>query len=1115
VEFLAPDPDAMPKRTDLKKILLIGSGPIIIGQACEFDYSGSQACKALREEGYTVVLVNSNPATIMTDPELAHRTYIEPITWEVVARIIEKERPDALLPTVGGQTALNCAMKLHEHGVLDQYKVEMIGARPAAIAKAEDREQFKAAMVKIGIDVPRSGVARTLAAALEIYQTVGPTCVIRPSFTLGGTGGGIAYNREDFLDLVTRGLDLSPTCEVLIEESVIGWKEFELEVMRDAADNVVIVCSIENFDPMGVHTGDSITVAPAQTLSDKEYQRLRDMSLAIIREIGVETGGSNIQFGVNPVNGHVVAIEMNPRVSRSSALASKATGFPIAKIAAKLAVGYRLNELRNDITRETPACFEPTIDYVVTKVPRWAFEKFPDADPTLTTQMKSVGETMAIGRTFKESLQKALRGLETGRFGLGCDRHDRWGQADQPDFDEIAGRLSTPNSERVWYIRYAFKTGMSVEDVFERTKIDPWFLYQIKDILEVEDELSACADPINAPASLWLKAKQHGFSDRQLSHIWHIHEPEIRRLRLEKGVVPAFKLVDTCAAEFEAYTPYYYSTYESGVRGQGSGVRSQQADSSQTPDPWLLTPGEDETRPLGDKQRIMILGGGPNRIGQGIEFDYCCCQAAFALSAAGYETIMVNSNPETVSTDYDTSDHLFFEPLTSEDVLNIFDRMKPTGVIVQFGGQTPLNLARALEQSGVPIIGTSTDSIDQAEDRKRFQELVERLQLKQPPNGIAMDLQEALHAARRIGYPVLIRPSFVLGGRGMEIVYDENALARYMERAMELSPGKPILIDKFLESAMEVDVDCISDGKRTIVGGVMQHIEEAGIHSGDSACVLPPHSLHPELVEEIKRQTRELARELQVKGLMNIQMALTRDGTIYILEVNPRASRTIPFVSKATGVQLARLAALVMVGKTLDELKLFEEVTPKYYSVKESVFPFNKFIGVDIILGPEMRSTGEVMGLDDTFPVAFAKSQMAANSLLPEKGKIFMSVADRDKMEVLPIARALVELGFTLISTRGTARALREAGIAVIEVPKVQEGRPNLIDFMKNHEISLVINTPSGQGARTDEGRIRAAAVLHGVTCITTLAAAQAAVVACRETRGRPLTVTPLQDRYS
>jgi carbamoyl-phosphate synthase large subunit len=1112
----------MPKRTDLRKILLIGSGPIVIGQACEFDYSGTQACKALREEGYTVVLVNSNPATIMTDPGMADRTYVEPITWDVVARIIEKERPDALLPTLGGQTALNCAMDLHHHGVLDKYKVEMIGARPHAIAKAEDREQFKAAMIKIGIAVPRSGVARSLAEAQQIRDQIGLPCVLRPSFTLGGTGGGIAYNREEFNELIARGLDLSPTNEVLIEESVIGWKEFELEVMRDGADNVVIVCSIENFDPMGVHTGDSITVAPAQTLSDKEYQRLRDLSLAIIREIGVETGGSNIQFAVNPPDGRVVAIEMNPRVSRSSALASKATGFPIAKIAAKLAVGYRLDELRNDITRETPACFEPTIDYVVTKVPRWAFEKFPDADPTLTTQMKSVGETMAIGRTFKESLQKALRGLETGRFGLGCDRHDRWGTATQPAFDEIASRLSTPNAERVWYIRYAFKAGLTVEEIHERTHIDPWFLNQILDIVQLETRLRAYSGTAGVPASLLLQAKQYGFSDRQLAFLWHTSEREIRRLRLSLGVAASFKLVDTCAAEFEAYTPYYYSTYEAPVfaidketRRQGDkGTRGEEASSVSLSPCLLVSLSEDETRPPHGKDRIMILGGGPNRIGQGIEFDYCCCQAAFALREAGFETIMVNSNPETVSTDYDTSDHLFFEPLTAEDVLNIYERMRPKGAIVQFGGQTPLNLARALESAGVPIIGTSVESIDRAEDRKLFQELVQELNLKQPANGTATDPHEAVHIARRIGYPVLVRPSFVLGGRGMEIVYEEGTLRRYMERAVELSSGKPVLIDKFLEAAMEVDVDCIADGRRTYIGGVMQHIEEAGVHSGDSACVLPPHSLPPAVVEEIKRQTRAMASALNVRGLMNVQFAVSRDHTVYVLEVNPRASRTVPFVSKATGVPLARLAALVMVGKTLDELGLFDEVVPKYFSVKESVFPFNKFLGVDIILGPEMRSTGEVMGIDDSFPVAFAKSQLAASAALPPAGKVFVSVADRDKAEILPIARALAELGYTLVSTRGTARALRSAGIAVEEVPKLQEGRPNLVDYMKNNEIALVINTPSGQGARTDEGKIRAQAVSHGITCITTVAAAQAAVVACREARGRALTVAALQDRY-
>jgi carbamoyl-phosphate synthase large subunit len=1108
----------MPKRTDLQKILLIGSGPIVIGQACEFDYSGTQACKALREEGYTVVLVNSNPATIMTDPGMADRTYIEPVQWDVVAKIIERERPDALLPTLGGQTGLNTAMDLHRHGILEKYSVQMIGANPSAIEKAEDREKFKAAMLMIGLDVPKSGVARSLADGQAVLRQVGLPCVLRPSYTLGGTGGGIAYNREEFNELIARGLDLSPVTEVLIEESVIGWKEFELEVMRDKADNVVIVCSIENFDPMGVHTGDSITVAPAQTLTDKEYQRMRDAAIAIIREIGVETGGSNIQFAVNPRDGHLVAIEMNPRVSRSSALASKATGFPIAKIAAKLAVGYRLDELRNDITRETPACFEPTIDYVVTKVPRFAFEKFPEADPTLTTQMKSVGETMAIGRTFKESLQKALRGLETGHFGLGCDRADRWGTPRQPDANEISSKLATPTAERIWFIRYAIKAGLSVEDIHQRSKIDRWFLSNIREIVEMEDRLRACPNLDAAAASadgrlpLLLEAKQFGFSDRQLSHLWRTSEADVRAVRKAHGIEATFKLVDTCAAEFEAFTPYYYSSYETPVRVLKSEIRSPKSETN-SDFGFRISDLEDETRPPRDKESIMILGGGPNRIGQGIEFDYCCCQAAFALREAGFETIMVNSNPETVSTDYDTSDHLFFEPLTAEDVLTVCDRMQPKGLIVQFGGQTPLNLAKALETAGAPIIGTSVDSIDVAEDRERFGALVERLGLKQPANGTATDLQQAIHAARRIGYPVLVRPSYVLGGRGMEIVYDEFAFRRYVERAIEVSPGKPVLIDKFLDSAIEVDVDCIADGNRTLIGGVMQHIEEAGIHSGDSACVIPPHSLPREVVEEIKRQTRELARELQVKGLMNVQFAVTRDGTVHVLEVNPRASRTVPFVSKATGIPLARFAALVMVGRSLDELGLFEEIVPAHYSIKESVFPFNKFPGVDIILGPEMRSTGEVMGIDDSFPMAFAKSQMAANSPLPKEGLVFVSVADRDKAEVVPIAKALADMGYRLISTHGTARALRAAGVVVREVPKLQEGRPNLVDLMKNDQVDLVINTPSGRGMQTDEGKIRAAAVANGVTCITTLAAAHAAVEACRAMRESELTVRSIQER--
>ena len=1115
----------MPKRTDIKKILLIGSGPIVIGQACEFDYSGTQACKALREEGYTVVLVNSNPATIMTDPDMADRTYIEPITWPVVEKIIARERPDALLPTLGGQTGLNTAMDLFRHGVLQRYGVEMIGARAEVIDKAEDRQKFKDAMLKIGVDVPRSVVVRSLAEALLAVEQVGLPCVLRPSFTMGGSGGGIAYNHEEFVTRVVHGLDLSPVHEVLVEESVIGWKEYELEVVRDVADNVVIICSIENLDPMGVHTGDSITVAPAQTLSDKEYQRMRDAAKAIIREIGVETGGSNIQFAVNPRDGRMVAIEMNPRVSRSSALASKATGFPIAKIAAKLAVGYTLDELRNDITRETPACFEPTIDYVVTKVPRFAFEKFPEADPTLTTQMKSVGETMAIGRTFKESLQKALRGLEVNRFGLGCDRKDLWGTPAQPARDDIIPKLARPNAERIWYIRYAFKAGLTVEEVHTRTGIDRWFLDAIRDLVAVEDELRAVGSLDRVTPELMLKAKQHGFVDVQLANLWECPVTEVHRRRQQMGIRAVFKSVDTCAAEFEAYTPYYYSTYESPVARTGSspvartddgpGSAAPATDPSPAPAAASLVT-EDEVRPPTDKTRIMILGSGPNRIGQGIEFDYCCVQAAFALRAAGYEVIMVNSNPETVSTDYDTSDHLFFEPLTVEDVLNIHDRMRPQGVIVQFGGQTPLNLAKALEANGVTIIGTSVNSIDIAENRERFARLIAELGLKQPANGTARERAEALQVARKIGFPVLVRPSFVLGGRDMKIVYSEDELSAYMTRIEpDLSPKRPVLIDQFLENATEVDVDCLSDGVRTVIGGVMQHIEEAGIHSGDSACVIPPHSLPPAVVEEIKTQTRKLAAALHVKGLMNIQFAVTAAHDVYVLEANPRASRTIPFVSKATGVPLARLAALVMVGKTLDELGVTDVPVPKHYSIKESVFPFNKFPGVDIILGPEMKSTGEVMGIDDSLPMAFAKSQMAASAPLPTSGTVFISVAKRDKEAVLPIARGFAEMGFKLIATRGTARFLAEHGVAVDVVPKIAEGaRPNLLDYMKNGQVSLIINTPSGRSSAPDEGKIRAEAVAHRVTCITTLSAAQAAVEACRALRERELVVAALQDRF-
>ncbi|MFO1019995.1 MAG: carbamoyl-phosphate synthase large subunit [Planctomycetales bacterium] len=1060
----------MPRRDDIHKILIIGSGPIVIGQACEFDYSGTQACKALREEGYEVVLVNSNPATIMTDPGTADRTYIEPITWEYVQRIIERERPDALLPTLGGQTGLNTAMDLARRGILKQLNCELIGAKEDVIAKAEGRESFKQAMIKIGLDVPRSKTIHTLEEGRAAIKDLGLPVVIRASYTLGGTGGGIAYNRDEFEQMVKKGLALSPVNEVLLEESIIGWKEYEMEVMRDCADNVVIVCSIENFDPMGVHTGDSITVAPTQTLTDKEYQRMRDATIAVMREIGVETGGSNVQFAINPKNGRMVVIEMNPRVSRSSALASKATGFPIAKIAAKLAVGYRLDEIRNDITRETLACFEPTIDYVVTKIPRWTFEKFPDADPLLTVQMKSVGETMAIGRTFKESFQKALRGLETGHFGLGGGAKDFWGTDRQPTRDEIEQKLATPNAERVFYIRYAFKSGMTLQQIHELTHIDPWFLEQIEQLTNIETEIKSAERLDKASPELIRKAKRNGFSDKQLSFWWDSTEMEVRHHRKSLGITATFKQVDTCAAEFEAYTPYYYSTYES----------------------------EDEApAPRSDMKRIVILGGGPNRIGQGIEFDYCCCQASFALRELGIESVMVNSNPETVSTDYDTSDLLFFEPLTTEDVLNICDRLQPDGVIVQFGGQTPLNLARGLEAAGVKIVGTSPDMIDVAEDRNRFQALLEKLGLRQPPNGIATNVQQARHAAEQIGYPVLVRPSYVLGGRAMEICYDEASVIRYMTQAVDASPDRPVLIDKFLEDATEVDVDAISDGEITLVGGVMEHIEEAGVHSGDSACVLPPFSLPTEVIEEIKEATYKLARSLQVRGLMNIQFAVKMvDGkhTVYVLEVNPRASRTSPFVSKATNVSLARIAAKVMAGVSLRDQGVTEEVVPSHFSVKESVFPFNRFPGVDIILGPEMRSTGEVMGIDDDFPIAFAKSQVAAGTKLPSSGRVFLSMAGKHKGSLIDPAMRLEKLGFKLLATSGTARVLQEHGVNVEVVRKLQEGRPNLLDYMTNQDVHLIFNTPSGKGARTDEGRIRAAAVANGIPCITTVSGCIAVV---------------------
>jgi carbamoyl-phosphate synthase large subunit len=1114
----------MPRRDDLHKILIVGSGPIVIGQACEFDYSGTQACKALREEGYTVVLVNSNPATIMTDPATADRTYIEPLTWEIVAKVIEKERPDALLPTLGGQTGLNLAMDLWRHGVLEKFGVEMIGANADVIDKAESRDRFQQAMQQIGLDLPKGKTVRSVEEAQEWVKEIGLPAVVRPSFTLGGSGSAIAFNRADFDQLVRRGLNQSPVHQVLIEESIIGWKEYEMEVMRDKDDNVVIVCSIENFDPMGIHTGDSITVAPAQTLTDKEYQRMRDASLAVIREIGVETGGSNIQFAIHPGTGRMIVIEMNPRVSRSSALASKATGFPIAKIAAKLAVGYRLHELPNDITRETTACFEPTIDYVVTKVPRFAFEKFPEADSTLTTQMKSVGETMAIGSTFKESFQKALRGLEVRSDGFGSDRLDLWGTEAQPSEEEIIAKLMNPGAERVWYLRYAFKSGMSVDKVRELTGIDPWFLDNLLEIVETEEALrhSAAQQPpappgVRAtaiPTDLLRTAKRQGFSDCQIANIFGSTETEVRVERLRRGIRATFKSVDTCAAEFEAYTPYYYSTYED----------------------------EDEVppKPAGTK-RIIILGGGPNRIGQGIEFDYCCCHASFALKELGIESVMINSNPETVSTDYDTSDMLFFEPLTVEDVLNICDRVQPDGVIVQFGGQTPLNLARRLANAGVPIIGTSVDAIEAAEDREKFQQLLNKLGLRQAPNGIARTMDEARREAVKIGYPLLVRPSFVLGGRAMEICYDTAQMERFVAEAFIAAEGQPVLIDRFLEGATEVDVDCIADGKDVIVPGIMEHIEEAGVHSGDSACAIPPYSLPGPVIQEIRESTVALARELNVVGLMNVQFAVkwedeaesiergatsnpnSRDlagrremvPAVYVLEVNPRASRTVPFVAKATGLPVAKIAAKVMAGVSLAEQGVTRDPVPAHVSVKEAVFPFIKFSGVDIVLGPEMRSTGEVMGISERFSMAFAKSQLAAGTVLPQKGNIFISVADRHKSAIVELARSLAAMNFSIISTSGTAQALEAAGIAVRRVKKLQEGSPNLLDYFADEEVALVVNTPSGKGARTDEGKIRAAAVQAGVPCVTTMEAATAAVKAIEALREEEMQVQSLQERFA
>jgi carbamoyl-phosphate synthase large subunit len=1096
----------MPKRTDIKKILIIGAGPIVIGQACEFDYSGVQACKALKEEGYQVVLVNSNPATIMTDPEMAHRTYIEPITPPVVEKIIARERPDALLPTMGGQTALNTAVALAETGVLEKYKVELIGAKLPAIKKAEDRQLFKKAMEHIGLEVPKSGFATSLDQAYDILETVGFPAILRPAFTLGGTGGGIAYNREEFTDLITRGLEASPVKQVLVEESVVGWKEYELEVMRDRKDNVVIVCSIENFDPMGIHTGDSITVAPAQTLTDKEYQLMRDASLRIIREIGVDTGGSNIQFGVNPVDGRMVVIEMNPRVSRSSALASKATGFAIAKIAAKLAVGFTLDEITNDITRATPASFEPTIDYVVVKFPRFAFEKFPQADATLTTQMKSVGEAMSIGRTFKEALQKALRSLEIDRYGFES-RRDRDGDAERGVAD-IRQKISVPNWERIWYIADGFRLGMTVEEMFSLSRIDPWFLHQVRQIIDMERELKERGALVMSDRTPSLdhplrRAKEYGFSDRRLARLLTSTEEAVRMARYELGITPVFKTVDTCAAEFEAHTPYLYSTYERPfyqIQGPGAGVQGP-------------AKAECEANPT-DRKKIVILGGGPNRIGQGIEFDYCCVHAAFALKEDDYETIMVNCNPETVSTDYDTSDRLYFEPLTLEDVLHIIHREKPAGVIVQFGGQTPLKLAVPLEKEGVRILGTSPDSIDRAEDRKRFKELLDKLGLLQAESGTAVSCDEAVDAANRIGYPVMVRPSYVLGGRAMEIVYDEESLRNYMSRAVKASPERPVLVDRYLEDAVEIDVDAISDGKTVVVAGIMEHIEEAGVHSGDSACSLPPFSLPQNIIRDIDRQARELALELGVIGLMNIQFAF-KEGRLYVLEVNPRASRTVPFVSKAIGVPLAKLAARVMGGKTLAELGFTKEVTIKHIAVKEAVFPFAKFPGVDTLLGPEMKSTGEVMGIDRDFGMSFAKSQIAAGNPMPVSGRVFLSVKDRDKAGLLEVAQGLEKAGFSIVATRGTAEYLRQRGITVETVNKVTEGRPHIVDQITDMQVDLVINTVHGAQAQKDSYSIRRTTLMKGVPYFTTISAAKAAVRGIAAIKKDLLQVKSIQEYHT
>jgi len=1070
----------MPKRNDIHKILIIGAGPIIISQACEFDYSGTQACKALKEEGFEVILINSNPATIMTDPETADRIYIEPVTPDTLCKVIKAERPDAVLPTLGGQTALNTAIEAAKTGIFEEYGVELIGASIEAIHKAEDRELFRNAMNRIGLRIPKSGFAHNFSEVEEIARRIGFPLIVRPSFTLGGTGGGVAYNMEELNQVAQAGLDASLINQIQLEESVLGWKEYELEVMRDHADNVVIICSIENVDAMGVHTGDSITVAPAQTLSDKEYQVLRDASIAIIREIGVDTGGSNVQFAVNPENGDVIVVEMNPRVSRSSALASKATGFPIAKIAAKLAVGYTLDEIPNDITGETMACFEPSIDYCVVKIPRWTFEKFPEARDVLTTAMKSVGETMAIGRTFKEAFQKGLRSLEIGRAGFGADGRDLL--PDSVAGTDLEYHLSTPNSQRLFYIKYALKHNMPITMLHELTHIDPWFLHQMKQIVELENQIKLAGK--NLPKDLLEKAKKYGFSDRQLAHLTHLTEKQVEQERKMLGLVPVYKLVDTCAAEFRAATPYYYSTYES----------------------------ECEAR-VSDRKKVIILGGGPNRIGQGIEFDYCCVHASFALREEGVESIMVNSNPETVSTDYDTSDKLYFEPLTHEDVLHIVEKEKPFGVIVQFGGQTPLNLATGLQKAGVPIIGTSPESIDRAEDRDLFQAMMDKLGLRQPENGIAHSYEEALAVAREIGYPVMVRPSFVLGGRAMKIVYDEADLEAFFELAVQASPDKPVLIDKFLEEAFELDVDAISDGETTVIGGMMEHIEEAGIHSGDSACVLPPYSIAPHHIEEMAQAAKAIAGELQVKGLMNIQFGIMNDK-VYVIEVNPRASRTIPFVSKAIGVPLAKLATKVMLGKTLKELGFTEQVIPPYYCVKEAVMPFDRFDNVDPVLGPEMKSTGEVMGIDMDLGAAVAKSQIAAGQKLPEQGTVFISVQDRDKEAALPVAKEFHGMGFTIMATRGTAEFLEEHQVPATPIKKVSAGRPHVVDAVKNKEIQLILNTGATSQTQRDGYEIRRAAIKYKIPYATTTDGAKAIAGAIKALIKERLSVKPIQEYH-